>query len=79
MEKKLTRSREHRVLGGVMGGLGVFFGVDPVLLRFGYFILTVFSGFAPGILGYLLAIVIIPEEPLMTPSTPAASDDAEAV
>ncbi len=63
MEKKLTRSREHRVLAGVMGGLGEFFSVDPVLLRLGYLILTVFTGFVPGIVGYALAIVIVPEAP----------------
>lgn len=79
MEKKLTRSRTHRVVAGVMGGLGEFFGVDPVLLRLGYLILTVFTGFIPGIVGYGLAIVIVPEAPLATPSEPVASHDAEAV
>lgn len=69
MEKKLTRSREHRVLAGVMGGLGEFFGVDPVLLRLGYLILTVFTGFIPGIIGYALAIAIVPEAPLAASKT----------
>ncbi|MDP3402436.1 MAG: PspC domain-containing protein [bacterium] len=75
MEKKLTRSREHRVLAGVMGGLGEFFSVDPVLLRLGYLILTVFTGFVPGIVGYALAIVIVPEAPLAGSKT----DDAHTV
>lgn len=72
MEKKLYRSREQRVLAGIMGGLGTFFSIDPVLLRLGYLILTVFTGFVPGIVGYVLAIFIIPEEPRMTPSEPMA-------
>lgn len=75
MEKKLTRSREHRVLAGVMGGLGEFFGVDPVLLRLGYLILTVFTGFVPGIVGYALAIVIVPE----ALHTRAKADDTDTV
>lgn len=75
MEKKLTRSREHRVLAGVMGGLGAFFGVDPVVLRLGYLILTVFTGFVPGIVGYALAIIIVPEAPLAAPK----SDDTDPV
>ena len=79
MEKKLTRSRKNRVLAGVMGGLGEFFGVDPVLLRLGYLILTVFSGFLPGIIGYALAILIVPEEPLAAPSTPVEAHDTETV
>lgn len=62
MEKKLIRSKEQRVLAGVMGGLGEFFGIDPTLLRLGYVIITVFSGFIPGIIGYALAILIVPEE-----------------
>lgn len=80
MEKKLYRSRESRVLAGVMGGLGEFFGVDPVLLRLAYLILTVFTGFVPGVIGYVLAIIVVPEAPRMTPSSPVPpSDDAEAV
>lgn len=79
MEKKLTRSRKNRMLAGVMGGLGEFFGVDPVLLRLGYLILTVFSGFLPGIIGYALAILIVPEEPLVVPSTPVEAHDTETV
>ena len=75
MEKKLTRSREHRVLAGVMGGLGEFFSVDPVLLRLGYLILTVFTGFVPGIVGYALAIVIVPEAAPVAPTT----DDTNTV
>ena len=27
--KKLTRSREHRMICGVCGGLGEYYGVDP--------------------------------------------------
>ena len=82
MEKKLTRSRKSRVFAGVMGGLGEFFGVDPTLLRLGYLILTVFTGFVPGIIGYLLAILIVPEASIMTPSEPVPAekqDDAAAV
>jgi phage shock protein C len=71
------------MISGVMGGLGEFFGVDPVLLRLGYLILTVFSGFFPGIVGYVLAILIVPEAPVIAVSTPetrdTSADDAEAV
>jgi len=82
MEKRLTRSRENRILAGVMGGLGEFFGVDPVIIRLGYLLLTVFTGFVPGIVGYLLAILVVPEAPKVTPSEPVTVekvDDAEAV
>lgn len=82
MEKKLTRSRDNRVLAGIMGGLGEFFSIDPVLLRLGYLILTVFSGFVPGILGYLIAILIVPEAPHtvhVKPVEKKGDDDTSAV
>jgi phage shock protein C len=79
MEKKLYRSRANRMIAGVMGGLGEFFGVDPVLLRLAYLILTVFSGFLPGIVGYVLAVLVVPEAPLVHPVTPEEAHDTEAV
>jgi phage shock protein C len=79
--KRLYRSREDRMLGGVCGGLGGYLGVDPTLVR----ILAVLSLFLPGpqILAYLIAWIIVPEEPLVAvhPSpnaTPAAAHDVEA-
>lgn len=32
MEKRLYRSRTHRVLSGVCAGLGQYFNLDPVLI-----------------------------------------------
>lgn len=78
MEKKLYRSRENRVLAGIMGGLGEFFGIDPVLLRLGYLIITVFTGFVPGIVGYILALLIVPEAaPSVATATPASAKPVE--
>jgi phage shock protein C len=57
--RRLTRSRRNRVLGGVCGGIGEYFGVDPVLVRL-VFILAVFSGFGFPI--YLLLWLVIPLE-----------------
>lgn len=79
MEKKLTRSRTNRILAGVMGGLGEFFGIDATLLRLGYAILTVFTGFIPGIIGYFLAILIVPIAPSVVHAEPVDVHDAEAV
>jgi phage shock protein C len=33
MEKKLYRSRDHRWLAGVCGGLAKYFGLDPIIIR----------------------------------------------
>jgi phage shock protein PspC (stress-responsive transcriptional regulator) len=58
--KRLFRSRYNRVLGGVCGGLGNFFNIDPVLVR----VLWAISFFVGGVgfLAYIIAWIIIPEE-----------------
>ncbi len=60
--KKLYRSREDRIFAGVLGGLGAYFGVDAVLLRLIWVVFVVLTGVIPGILIYLLAILIVPLE-----------------
>ena len=58
--KKLYRSKKNRVLGGVCGGIGEYFGVDPVLIRLLWVVFTLMGG--AGILAYIIAWIIIPEE-----------------
>lgn len=55
-------------MAGVLGGLGEYFELDPTLIRLAYVIFTLTTGFLPGIIGYLLAILIIPKEPLTLPT-----------
>lgn len=64
--KRLYRSRDDRKLGGVCGGLGAYLGIDPTLVR----ILTVASLFLPGpqLIAYLVAWIIVPEEPYAAPA-----------
>lgn len=58
--KRLYRSRKDRVLGGVCGGLGDYLNIDPVIIR----IVLVFMIFTVGgILIYLIAWILIPNEP----------------
>jgi len=59
--KRIYRSKYDRVIGGVCAGLGNYFNVDPVLIR----VLWVVSFFLGGVgfLGYLIAWIIIPEDP----------------
>jgi len=57
----LRRSRGNRVLGGVCGGLGEFFGLKPVWFRI-VFVLLGIPGGLPGIVPYLILWLVIPEE-----------------
>jgi phage shock protein PspC (stress-responsive transcriptional regulator) len=58
--KLLRRSRTDRYGVGVCGGLGAYFGVDPVIFRVVFAVLAVFGG--AGVLLYLLLWLAIPEE-----------------
>lgn len=62
--KKLTRSKDNKVLAGVMGGVGEYFDIDPVLIRLVYLLATVFTGIVPGIVGYILAVAVVPPAPV---------------
>jgi phage shock protein PspC (stress-responsive transcriptional regulator) len=60
MIKKLYRSRDNRMAGGVCAGLAKYFELDPTLVRLGMAVLMVLGG---GILIYIIAWLIVPEEP----------------
>jgi phage shock protein C len=62
----LYRSRQDRMLGGVCGGLARYLGVDVALMRVLLVVLTVF-GVGAGAIGYLIAWIVVPEEPPTTP------------
>ncbi len=58
--KKLFRSHSDARLGGVLGGIGSAIGVDANVLRLIYAVLTIFTGFIPLVVIYVLAWAILP-------------------
>jgi phage shock protein PspC (stress-responsive transcriptional regulator) len=58
--KPLYRLRHGRLVAGVCAGLAAYFGIDATLVRLAFAVVTVFGGL--GILVYLCAWVIIPDE-----------------
>ncbi len=60
--KRLYRSRIDRKLCGVCGGLAEYFDLDSTIVRLAVVLLTIF-GFTTGIWIYILAAIIMPEEP----------------
>jgi len=59
--RRLYRSHTNKVLAGVCGGLGEYFGIDPVLIRLFWLLVVIFSGVIPGIVAYIFAIFIVPK------------------
>lgn len=57
--KKLYRDKDNALLGGVMSGLGHYFGVDPLWLRL--IMVILFFGFGTGIIIYLILWILLPE------------------
>lgn len=60
--KKLYRSKTDKKLLGVLGGFAKYFNVDATVLRIIYVLLSIFVLGCPIII-YLIAALIIPEEP----------------
>ena len=61
MAKKIYRSRKDSIIGGVCGGIAEYFDIDPTLIRL-LAILVVFLG-GVGVIAYIIAWVIIPQNP----------------
>ena len=59
--RKLYRSRSDRMIGGVCGGLAAYLGVDVTVVRLIAVATILLPG--PSIIAYLLAWIIVPEEP----------------
>jgi phage shock protein C len=57
----LRRSRNNRMIAGVCGVLAEFFGVSVFWFRLA-FLLALIPGGVPGILVYLLMVMIVPGE-----------------
>ena len=60
-EKKLRRTSNDKMIGGVCGGLAEYFGLDSTLVRVAYVLLSICTAFS-GVLVYLIFLLIMPED-----------------
>lgn len=60
--RTLSRSRDDRMLAGVIGGIARRFGWSSTLLRVIYVVASILSAAFPGILVYLILWLLIPDE-----------------
>lgn len=78
MHKKLYRSRDDRMLSGVLGGFGEYFSVDPMILRIVFILVLLATGVFPAIIAYIAAALLVPEAPHIIHSAPI-TDDSPAI
>lgn len=65
--KRLERSRTDRKIAGVCAGLAEHLGIDVTLMRLIWLFVIVMTGIFPGVIVYLLAWIVMPEEPETKP------------
>jgi phage shock protein C len=61
-EKHLMRSRSQRKIAGVCAGFASYFELDMTLMRIVWLVVAIMTGF--GFIAYLIAWIVMPEEPL---------------
>ncbi|MDK2975358.1 MAG: phage shock protein [Methanofollis sp.] len=60
--KRLVRPRDDHIVAGVCSGIARYFEIDPVVIRLVWVIFTVMGFVFTGIVAYLIAWLVIPEE-----------------
>lgn len=61
--KKLYLSEKDRKIAGVCGGIGEAYDIDSTLCRLIWVFVVLVTGIFPGIILYLIAVIVIPERP----------------
>ena len=59
--KRLYRSLDDRMVGGVCSGLGEYFGIDPTLVRLA-FVIGLFATASGAFWLYIILLIVVPEE-----------------
>ncbi len=72
--RKLYRSRENAMIGGVCAGLADYFNIDSTIVRLATVILIFPGGLS--IWAYIIAWIIIPQKPLLGASEMASDGSA---
>jgi phage shock protein C len=61
--KHIYKSKRHKKISGICGGIGETFDIDPTIIRLLAVFICFVTGILPLVLTYLVAREIVPEEP----------------
>jgi phage shock protein PspC (stress-responsive transcriptional regulator) len=59
----LRRSRRHRWIAGVCGGIAEWLGWSPLMVRILYVVVSIVSVGFPGTLAYIVLWIVVPKAP----------------
>ena len=62
MSKTLYKSDQNKMVDGVCGGMGEYFGIDPTIIRLGWVLFCAMGG--SGFIAYIIAAIVIPKRPI---------------
>lgn len=62
--KKLYLSKDKKI-SGVCGGIGEYFEIDSSIIRLAWIVFTILTGVVPGMIGYVIAAIVIPAKPVL--------------
>lgn len=60
--KKLYRSKDNKIVAGLIAGTAEYLGSDPTVLRLAFLFFTLLTGFFPMVFFYIIALFIVPEK-----------------
>lgn len=61
--KKLYKSEDDKVLGGVIGGIAEYYNINSIVLRLVFIFLTIATKVFAGVIVYFIAFFVIPDKP----------------
>ncbi len=76
MDKRLYRSRRDKIIGGVAGGIGQYFDIDPLIVRILFVVGALVGGW--GVVAYIVCWIVIPQEPASAAESAPAPQPTEA-
>lgn len=74
-DKQLVRVNQNRMLFGVASGVAQYFNVDPTIVRVLFVVFTLMTSVAPGIVAYLILLLLMPEDSYMAENDSFDPDD----
>lgn len=66
---RLYRSRDSKMVAGVLGGVAEYYSIDPTILRLLYVVVALLTEAGPFLIAYILAAIIVPVRPDSEPVT----------